>query len=158
MNTENGTNTIPQNAHTTSVDLVVPFSDIDGMNIVHHANYACYLERARVAWIEAHDQPYQVYIAQGNHFAVSHLEMHYHQPARFADKLCVTAWLQWVHGASLQIAYALHRNETLLLTAITQHVFVDQNGKPRRIPKDRRESLIRFATETAPTEQCERSL
>lgn len=141
---------IPQNAPTASIELTVPFSDIDGMNIVHHANYACYLERARVAWLEAHDQPYQAYIAQGNHFAVSHLAMNYHQPARFADKLRVTAWLEWVHGASLQIAYALHRDKTLLLTAVTQHVFVDQSGRPRRIPKERRESLARLATKATP--------
>lgn len=139
---------LPQ--HTARIEVTVPFSDIDGMNIVHHANYACYLERARVTWLETYDQPYQEYIAQGNHFAVSRLEMHYHQPARFADKLQVTAWLQWVHGASLQIAYTIHRNETLLLTAITQHVFVDHAGRPRRIPKERRESLARYATESAP--------
>lgn len=137
-------------SHTACIEVTVPFSDIDGMNIVHHANYACYLERARVAWLETYDQPYQEYIAQGNHFAVSHLEMNYHQPARFADKIQVTAWLQWVRGASLQIAYTLHRNETLLLTAITQHVFVDHTGKPRRIPKERRERLIFFAADPAP--------
>lgn len=152
MQSEPTDSAIPQNAATSSVDLTVPFSDIDGMNIVHHANYACYLERARVAWLEAHDQPYQEYIAQGNHFAVSRIEMHYHQPARFADQLRVTAWLEWVRGASLQIGYALHRGGTLLLTATTQHVFVEQSGKPRRIPKERRESLARFAMQAAPSE------
>ncbi len=142
---------IPSGAATTTVEVCIPFSDIDGMGIVHHANYACYLERGRVAWLEEHDQPYKDYIAQGKNFAVTNLEIHYHSPARFADTVRVTTWLQWVRGASLRIAYALFCEDRLLITGATEHVLVDGDGRPRRIPKERREKIAGFAIEAPPS-------
>lgn len=119
----------------------MPFFDTDAMGIVHHANYVRYFELARVRLLEEHHRPYTEYLSDGRHFAVTRVEVEYHQAARFDDRLGVTCWLTWVRGASLGVAYRITRGETALVSGITEHALVDNDGRPRRIPMAAREQL-----------------
>jgi acyl-CoA thioester hydrolase len=108
------------------------------MGIVHHANYLKYFEQARVCWLEEHDQPYTKYIEQKLHFAVTHVELDYRRSARFDDRLEVTTWIEKIRGASLRMAYRIECGGELLVTGATEHAAVDDEGRVRRIPKERR--------------------
>ena len=119
----------------------VPFFDTDAMGIVHHANYVRYLELARVTLLGEHDVPYETYLEWDRHFAVTRCEVHYMKPARFADEIEIVSWVTRVGGASLEIGYRLECRGELLALAETEHAMVDGDGKPRRIPRERRESL-----------------
>lgn len=122
----------------------VPFFDTDAMGIVHHANYVRYLELARVAFLEQHDQPYQRYVEQGLHVAVIRVETRYHRSLRFDDRVTVACWLEWVKGVSLGFRYALHCQEQLVMTATTDHCVVDFQGRPHRMPTERRDAFRRL--------------
>jgi len=111
------------------------------MRVVHHANYVKYLELARVQLLDEHHRPYTEYVAEGLHFAVTRVELDYHQAARFDDRIAVTAWLRWVRGASLGVGYAIARGDELLVSGSTEHVLVDEKGRPRRLPKLQRAEL-----------------
>lgn len=111
------------------------------MGIVHHANYLRYFELARVVWMDEHDRPYRDYVDEGLHFATTHADVSYLRAARFDDVLEVTTWLDWVRGASLGMAYAIHRAGERVATGRTEHAMVDQAGAPRRIPRERRDAL-----------------
>jgi len=111
------------------------------MRVVHHANYVKYLELARVQLLDEHHRPYTEYVAEGLHFAVTRVELDYHQAARFDDRIAVTAWLRWVRGASLGVGYAIARGDELLVSGSTEHVLVDEKGRPRRLPKLHRAEL-----------------
>ena len=134
----------PPDAKVSTVPHRVPFYETDAMGIVHHANYVHYLELARIAFLDEHDRPYREYVAQDLHFAVTTLELRYQRAARFDDVVETVVWLEWVRGASMRIAYELRRGEDLLGLAVTEHAMVDGSGRPRRIPKDRRENLRRL--------------
>ncbi len=140
----------PPAAKTSTIRHRVPFFETDAMGIVHHANYVRYLELARVIWLDEHDQPYRAYVAAGLHFATTSLDLRYHRAAAFDDEIEITTWLEWVRGASLRMAYLLHRADELLATAATQHAMVDTRGRPQRIPASRRELLQRLQTESPP--------
>ncbi|MBW2360210.1 MAG: acyl-CoA thioesterase [Deltaproteobacteria bacterium] len=131
----------PVGAATTTCELRVPFFDTDAMRVVHHANYVKYLELARVQLLDEHHRPYTEYVAEGLHFAVTRVELDYHQAARFDDRIAVTAWLRWVRGASLGVGYAIARGDELLVSGSTEHVLVDEKGRPRRLPKLQRAEL-----------------
>lgn len=123
----------------------VGFHETDAMGIVHHANYLKFCENARVVWLETHDKGYTDWIASGLHFAVTHVELDYRQPARFDDRIEVTTWLEWVRGASLAMAYRIERDGVLLVTGRTEHASVNDDGRVRRIPREDRERLRRSA-------------
>jgi acyl-CoA thioester hydrolase len=119
----------------------VGFYETDAMSIVHHSNYLRFCEEARVVWLEEHDQPYAAYMAAGVHFAVTRVELDYHRSARFDDRLEVTTWLQKVRGASLRMAYRISCDGVVLVTGATEHAAVDDQGRVRRIPRERRQNL-----------------
>jgi len=135
----------PAGATTSSIEVRVPFFDTDAMGIVHHANYVRYLELARVRLLEEHQRPYTEWLDRGLHFAVTRVEVDYHRAARFDDRIRVTAWVRWVRGASLAIGYALSVSGETLVRATTEHAMVDDDGRPRRIPKELREEMAALA-------------
>ncbi len=131
----------PDESLVSTIDHRVGFHETDAMGIVHHSNYLRFCEQARVQWLEDHDQPYTAYIDLGLHFAVTGVQLEYLRPARFDDRLRVSTWLEAVRGASLRMGYRITRDDELLVTGATEHAAVDEEGRVRRIPRERREKL-----------------
>lgn len=127
----------------------VPFYETDGMRIVHHANYVKYFEIARVSWMDEHDRPYREYVAEGLHFATTRVELDYRRSAAFDDVIEIATWMEWVRGASLRMAYDILRGKDVLAVGATEHAMIDLQGRPRRIPKERRDLLKKRAIEFA---------
>jgi len=138
---------IPTGAKSSTVTVQVPFFDTDAMGIVHHANYVRYLELARVRLLEEHQRPYTEWLERGLHFAVTRVDVDYHRAARFDDRVAVSAWVRWVRGASLAIGYALTCRGETLVTGTTEHACVNDDGRPRRIPKELRAEMAALAAE-----------
>lgn len=132
---------IPEGARVSTLTVRVPFFDTDAMGIVHHSNYVRYLELARVRLLEEHQRPYTEWLERGLHFAVTRVDLDYHRAARFDQRIAVSAWLQWVRGASLGIGYLLVCEGASIVTGATEHAMVDDDGRPRRIPRELREEM-----------------
>ncbi len=128
---------------TSRIQHRVPFYETDAMGIVHHSNYVRYLELARIRWLDEHDQPYRDYVAQGFHYATTHVAVDYHRATGYDDVLEIEVWLEELRGASLRMAYRLRCREKLVATAVTEHALINEHGRVRRIPADRREKLAR---------------
>ena len=123
----------------------VPFYETDAMAVVHHSNYVRYLELARLAWMDEHDRPYREYVAEGLHFTTTAMSLRFLRPAQFDDTVEITTWLDWVRRVTLRMSYEIRRGQELLATAETEHAMVDLQGRPRRIPVERRAGLVRLA-------------
>jgi acyl-CoA thioester hydrolase len=131
----------PAGSRVAVVHHRVPFYETDAMGVVHHSNYVRYLELARIRWLDQHDQPYRDYVAQGFHYTTTRVEVDYARAAAYDDRLEITVWLEALRGASLRMAYTVRRDGELVATAATEHALVDRDGRPRRIPRERRERL-----------------
>ena len=119
----------------------VAFFDTDAMRIVHHANYVRWFEFARIEWMDTHHVPYRRYVEQGLHFATTRVEVDYAKPARFDDRVAIVAWLGALGGASLTMHYRVERDGERLVSGRTEHACIDDEGRVRRIPRERREML-----------------
>jgi acyl-CoA thioester hydrolase len=131
----------PEGVLQTTVRHRVGFYQTDAMGIMHHANYLHLLETARVRWLEEHHRPYTAYIAEGRHFAVTRVDLHYRRAARFDDELLTTVWVDWVRGASLEMAYVVRCERELVAWGHTEHAMVSDAGRPVPIPTDARREL-----------------
>ena len=81
--------------HTT-VDVRVPFFDVDSMNVVWHGHYIKYLEVARCALLDDIGHNYTQMEASGYSWPVIDLHLRYAQAARFGQCLTVRADLiEW---------------------------------------------------------------
>ena len=133
---------IPSGAQTSSIEYRVPFYDTDAMGIVHHANYVRYLELARVCFLEQHDEPYARYVERGYHVVVTRVDIQLKRATRFQEWLKVTCWLERVRNATLAFGYQIHCGEALSALAGTEHGVVNLQGRPVRMPEERRDRLL----------------
>ena len=87
-----------------TVEMDVPFHDVDMMNIVWHGHYAKYFEIARCALLDQLEYNYLQMKASGYEWPVVDLRIRYPGPARFGQRLTITATLTDWDGR-LRIAY-----------------------------------------------------
>jgi acyl-CoA thioester hydrolase len=81
--------------HAT-VDVVVPFFDVDSMDVVWHGHYVKYLEIARCALLDDIGHNYTQMKASGYAWPVIDLQLRYVQASRFGQRLTVRADLiEW---------------------------------------------------------------
>jgi acyl-CoA thioester hydrolase len=79
-----------------SVDIEVPFFDVDSMDVVWHGHYVKYLEVARCALLDDIGHNYLQMKASGYAWPVIDLQLRYVQAARFGQRISVRADLvEW---------------------------------------------------------------
>lgn len=95
----------------------VYYEDTDAGGVVYYANYLKFMERARTEWLrDMGFEQDELMSERGIMFAVRHVELDYLRPARFNDKLLVTAELVDQGGASISVYQEVirrHDNQVL---------------------------------------------
>jgi acyl-CoA thioester hydrolase len=127
-------------AFATSVR--VYYEDTDLAGIVYYANYLKFIERARSEWVEALgiDQA-RLRNEAGIVFAVRRVEADYLSPARFGDRLRVTAASVAVTGARIVLDQEVWRGDDRLFAARVTLVCLTAAGGAARVPAAIRASL-----------------
>jgi acyl-CoA thioester hydrolase len=83
---------VTQPAHAVSVELDVPFHDVDGLRVVWHGHYLKYLEIARCALLRAHRLDVPDMIELGYQFMVGESWLKHTHALTYGDRFRVTAW------------------------------------------------------------------
>lgn len=82
--------------YQTSIELTIPFHDVDMMEIVWHGHYAKYFEIARCALLETFDYNYLQMRDSGYVWPIIDLNLRYIKPAMFGQTINVQATLvEW---------------------------------------------------------------
>lgn len=121
----------------------VRFFETDQMGVVHHAAYITWFEEGRSAFTRAIGYPYSQMEHEGFSLAVAEMHVRYHQPARYDDEGVVRVCLEELRSRGLTFSYEIRRaaNDALLVTGMTKHIAVDEQGRVRQIPDTIRERL-----------------
>lgn len=85
----------PENA--VSVDLEVPFHDVDGLRIVWHGHYLKYLEIGRTQLMRERGLDWAQIAGLGFGLLVGEVRVRYTFPLRYGDKFRVTTWCADLH-------------------------------------------------------------
>lgn len=118
--------------------LRVYYEDTDAGGIVYYANYLRFFERARTEWLRALGIDQQrLRELDGTIFVVADARIGYRAPARLDDVLRVTVAVAEAGRASLALAQAAWRGDTLLVDGTVRVGCVDAGTfRPRRIPNE----------------------
>ena len=85
------------------VDLVVPFYDIDMLDIAWHGHYCKYLEIARCELLDKIDYSYKVMKATGYVWPIVDLHLRYIRPAKFEQRIRVSAeFVEWEYRMKIK--------------------------------------------------------
>ncbi|TBN43019.1 thioesterase family protein [Pseudomonas sp. BGI-2] len=115
-------------------EILVPFFDVDTMNVVWHGHYVKYLEVARCALLDKIGHNYIAMVESGYAWPVIDLQLRYVRGAVFGQKLNVRANLvEWENR--LKINYLISDLETgeRLTRASSVQVAVDMGSREMQL-------------------------
>lgn len=78
---------------SVSVDVEIPFHDVDAMNVAWHGHYIKYFEIARCALLRRFDYDYPQMLASGYLWPIVECHLKYVRPAFYSQQLRVEATL-----------------------------------------------------------------
>ncbi len=111
--------------------------DTDMMGIVYHANYLCFFERARTEMLRENGVSLTMMANYDTHFAIHDVHIRYLFPARLDDVLSINSSWKLVKASSMEFSQAMHNQDGKLLSqALIKVVCVNNNLKPKRLPKE----------------------
>lgn len=112
----------------------VRYAETDAMGIVHHSVYLVWFELARTRLCQETGFHYADIERGGHYLTVTGVDVRYRRPARYGDRVDITAWIDRMGSRGLRFAYEVRQGEGLLATGATDHVWIDRSGRPCRIP------------------------
>lgn len=118
----------------TDTEILVPFFDVDTMNVVWHGHYVKYLEVARCTLLDKIGHNYDAMVASGYAWPVIDLQLRYVRGAVFGQKLNVRASLvEWENR--LKISYLISDLATgeRLTRAVSVQVAVDMSSREMQL-------------------------
>jgi acyl-CoA thioester hydrolase len=127
-----------QRAETT---VRVRYQETDQMGVVYYANYLVWMEVARVDLCRELGFRYRDMEEEtGTVLAVSEAKCRYRHPARYDDEVVIETCLGEVRSRGVQFTYRMRRadDNRLLADGETDHIFLNREGRPVRIPESYR--------------------
>ncbi|MFC6859419.1 acyl-CoA thioesterase [Zunongwangia atlantica] len=117
--------------------LKVRYAETDQMGVVHHGNYAQYLEIARIEWLEKIGISYKSMEKNGIMLPVYEMNFKFKKSAFFDDELKIITSLRQTPDVKIIFDYKIYnQDEELLTTANTTLVFMDaETRRPIRCPE-----------------------
>lgn len=111
---------------TTSIDIEIPFHDVDTMEVAWHGHYAKYFELARCKLLEQVDYNYPQMRDSGFAWPVIDLHIRYVQALRFQQKITVKAWItEWENRLRVNYLITDSASGARLTKGHTDQVAVD---------------------------------
>ncbi|MCL6229194.1 tol-pal system-associated acyl-CoA thioesterase [Bartonella bilalgolemii] len=115
-------------------------ADTDFSGVVYHARYLEFLERGRSEFLRDMGLSNNELISdsQGEKlfFVVRHMDITFSKPATLDDLLTIKTSLQHVQGARFFMNQIILRDEIILIKAKVEIALINQEAKPRRLPKN----------------------
>ncbi|WP_062104973.1 acyl-CoA thioesterase [Bacillus niameyensis] len=121
----------------SETNIEVRYAETDQMGIVYHANYLVWMEIGRTKLIEDLGFKYTEMEKDGILAPVIDVNVSYHQPIRYGDKVNVKTWIEEYNGLRTTYGYQIFSNNgDLAVSGYTKHVCVKkENFKPVSLRK-----------------------
>jgi len=119
------------------IEIRVRYAETDQMGVVHHGNYALYLEMARIEWLRKLGISYKKMEEEGVALPVISLSINFKKSAYYDDVIKVKTQLKKTPTALVEFEYEILNDlQQILCTAEVVLAFVDiKTKKPTRPPR-----------------------
>jgi len=109
----------------------VYYYETDQMGVVHHSNYARWLEEARTFFFNDADLAYVETEKLGVMCPITEISLKFVYPARYGDDFTVRLNLTKYTGVRFYVKYTVvNQNGEVLLEGESVHAFIGQDYKP----------------------------
>ena len=123
----------------------VYYEDTDAGGVVYYANYLKFLERARSeALSEVGLSNLKIKKDYGALIVVKSCNIEFNKSAHLEDKLKINSFITSFTKTSFTMSQSIYRNKDIIIKSKTHLVFVNEKGKPIKIPENILKSLKPF--------------
>ena len=113
----------------------VYYEDTDAGGVVYYANYLKFIERARTeALVSLGFSNKKIREEYGSLIVVKSCNIEYKIPANLEDDLSIKSFIKSITKTSFFMNQFISRGEDLIAEAKVHLVFVNNKGKPMRVP------------------------
>ena len=117
--------------------LKVYYEDTDSGGVVYYANYLKFLERARTeALFSIGYSNKKIKDTYGSLIIVKACNIEYKKSANLEDELTVRSFVKSITKTSFFMNQIITKADDIIVEAQVHLVFVDKNGKPKKIPDE----------------------
>ena len=117
-------------------ELKVYYEDTDSGGVVYYANYLKFLERARTEALFSIGYSNNKILQDFNSLIiVKSCYIEYKKPAYLEDELTVRSFVKSITKTSFFMNQIITRNNEVIVEAQIHLVFVNKDGKPKKIPE-----------------------
>lgn len=119
------------------IQIRVRYGETDQMGVVHHGNYALYLEMGRIEWLRKMGVSYKKMEEEGIMLPVISMTLNFKKPARYDDVINVKTQLKNRPSAKIEFDYEItDEMGQIITTATVVLAFIDmKTNRPMRAPK-----------------------
>lgn len=112
------------------IPIRVRYGETDQMGVVHHGNYALYLEMGRTEWLRKKGISYRQMEEDGIMLPVISMSLKFKKSAFYDDVIKVKTTLKKLPSVKIEFDYEIY-NESgeILITANTVLAFIDMKSK-----------------------------
>ena len=117
-------------------ELKVYYEDTDSGGVVYYANYLKFLERARTEALFSIGYSNNKILQDFNSLIiVKSCNIEYKKPAYLEDELTIRSFIKTITKTSFFMNQIITRNNEVIVEAQIHLVFVNKDGKPKKIPE-----------------------
>lgn len=108
----------------------IQYYETDQMKITHHSNYIRFMEEARVDFLKSIGYNYDKLEKLGIISPVIQIQCDYKKTTTFPDIIEIQTSIHSYKGTRLQIQYIMKVKDEIVATGMSQHCFLNENGRP----------------------------
>jgi len=123
------------------IEKKIYYHDTDCGGVVYYANYLKYLEEARTEYLLTKGIELPRLAEKNVWFVVARVEIDYKSPARYQERLRVSARVEEVKLSTVKFFQEIRKEDVTVVKATTALVCVGKDFKPMRVPEEVRKAL-----------------
>jgi len=108
----------------------VRYQETDQMGFAYHASYIIWFEVGRTEFFRQLNLPYKEFEKNNLFLPVIKVYGEFKKPAYYDNLLTIISKIETLQEVRLSFSYEIFREKELLATGGTEHVFVNNQGKP----------------------------
>lgn len=111
-----------------TVEMRIPFRDVDSWGLVWHGHYFSYVDLARLDLLQRFGIRFGQFASHGFVMPVVNVHMDLKAPGRADEPIAIDAAMVRVRGAMIDTHFKIRRGETVLAEGSTRQVFTRLDG------------------------------
>lgn len=138
---------VPSDREVHTTTLKVRFYELDPYDHVNHTNYFSYFETARIEYLTEMGWGLDILKQNRQQFVVVEIKARFLAAARYGEELTIKTWIENVGRVKSEWHQLMFRGDEVVADLAVVAAFTDLDGRPRRIPPEFVEEMVRIRTE-----------